>query len=106
MRVRKPRFSESALHLPHTCGFCRKGEAAAFYNMCALKNAAARKTPNAKRRTAVGTSFSLGVVLKLSAICFISLKQIARMKQLLAQAKPRFCAAQPCLQTHLLLGRG
>ncbi|HIX50492.1 MAG TPA: hypothetical protein H9851_04350 [Candidatus Borkfalkia faecavium] len=30
LRVRKPRLSVSAPHLPHTCGFCRKGEGAAF----------------------------------------------------------------------------
>ena len=30
LRVRKPRLSVSAPHLPHTCGSCRKGEGAAF----------------------------------------------------------------------------
>ena len=60
MRMAKRRFCLSALHLPYAYGFCRKGEAAAFYNMRALINAAARKTPNAEKAYHIGTPFSLG----------------------------------------------
>lgn len=46
LRVRKPRFSESALNLPYAYGLREEGEFFAIENMCAFKKAKKReKTP-------------------------------------------------------------
>ena len=65
LRVRKPRFSESALHLPHTCGLCRKGEAARFYNMRALKSSRGEENSERKKAYCYRYAFFVGVVLNL-----------------------------------------
>ena len=43
LREPKPRFWQSAPHLPHTCGFCGKSEFAAFIKGVPLKYAAKRE---------------------------------------------------------------
>ena len=49
LRVPKSHFWKSAPNLSHTCDFCRKGEAARFYNMRALIARGPRKSQRAQR---------------------------------------------------------
>ena len=84
----KPRFCVSAPLFADTSAYGR-GEAAAFYNMCALKDAVARGKP-------------FGFPLKSRHFAAVSSARNARTKSL-AQAKSHFSAAHPYLQIPLLL---